>query len=717
MSLLDGILAGQVEAVLTAALEAPPTDTTPAFVMGKATVIDGAEGLFFYAKDDTRAENAVTIFGTGPTGRHVRKYDGAIHTKWCGAYTAAAINTCIGIQNALGGGKVIVSKGAYVITGVGTDRIFPKSNVDIEFETGCTITTGIPTGLSYVFFIEPSTENKHNITIDGNGCTVTGSRTGHSFIQIGLFMGAVNSTYSIDNVKVSGFNFKDIRTDGVMIGGNVGTTTTRITLERVISDNCRRNGGSIAGSASYVDFIDCEFTNTNSDVFNIQAGFDIEVDNQATGSGFQKITDIRFIRCRANNNQGYGFYGQTPAYGTTSRIAFIDCEANFNGVVGSANGGYGFVANIAGTLLSGCRARGNSQFGFSVSRVVMSDCIAEYNHGTTAGIRLVGSASTLSCTNTISRFNKGAGFVVTNTSPGLTSLTGCRAFGNYGKGYELSGALGTSLVQCSAALNKGDGFGLFASRSCILSACSAIQNGCGADASGDGFIVESSSHQNNLTGNTAAQAENFFHGLAVVDAVLTTVSSIKLSDWASATDDVYNNCMLRVVGGLQNGQSALVLDYDGATKVATLRTAIAGIPDGSSVIEIVGGTMLEASVQTGATATVVALDADIAPDLDSIFVGAYLIVTEGAGLGQAPALISVYNGATRALTVAAMSPVCDDSSVIKIVCINRPRYGMRINAGCHYTKAEVNDLWYAGMSGAYSNAGTNTHATAANRVT
>ena len=74
-----------------------------------------------------------------------------------------------------------------------------------------------------------------------------------------------------------------------------------------------------------------------------------------------------------------------------------------------------------------------------------------------------------------------------------------------------------------------------------------------------------------VTGTAAAGASN----------------SITLDGSASATDDAYNGLILRITGGTGNGTVAIVTDYVGATKVATLRPLGSAVtPDNTSAYSI-----------------------------------------------------------------------------------------------------------------------------------
>jgi len=65
-------------------------------------------------------------------------------------------------------------------------------------------------------------------------------------------------------------------------------------------------------------------------------------------------------------------------------------------------------------------------------------------------------------------------------------------------------------------------------------------------------------------------------------------TSITLDASASATDDLYNRCRINLTGGTGAGQSNIITDYNGTTKVATVDATWATNPDATTTFEIVG---------------------------------------------------------------------------------------------------------------------------------
>jgi hypothetical protein len=65
-------------------------------------------------------------------------------------------------------------------------------------------------------------------------------------------------------------------------------------------------------------------------------------------------------------------------------------------------------------------------------------------------------------------------------------------------------------------------------------------------------------------------------------------STITLAAGADASDDEYNGYGIRITSGTGSGQSRMISDYVGSTKVATVSSAWATQPDNTSVYEVFG---------------------------------------------------------------------------------------------------------------------------------
>lgn len=97
----------------------------------------------------------------------------------------------------------------------------------------------------------------------------------------------------------------------------------------------------------------------------------------------------------------------------------------------------------------------------------------------------------------------------------------------------------------------------------------------------DGVTVNAAIAQFTINRKHAMQS---LAGIAQAGAAGT----ITLPAAAVATDDYYNGQMVRIIYGTGIGQSRMIDDYVGSTKVATVTPSWATTPDNTSVIEVIG---------------------------------------------------------------------------------------------------------------------------------
>lgn len=76
-------------------------------------------------------------------------------------------------------------------------------------------------------------------------------------------------------------------------------------------------------------------------------------------------------------------------------------------------------------------------------------------------------------------------------------------------------------------------------------------------------------------------------------ATAGSADTITLDGAASAVDDYYNGMVLRTTGGTGPNQLGEVIDYVGATKVATMSKAFAVTPDGTTTFRLAKGVVFE----------------------------------------------------------------------------------------------------------------------------
>jgi hypothetical protein len=83
-----------------------------------------------------------------------------------------------------------------------------------------------------------------------------------------------------------------------------------------------------------------------------------------------------------------------------------------------------------------------------------------------------------------------------------------------------------------------------------------------------------------VSGNITLTASTTHHDSGSLQAGTSTTVTLKAT--ASATDDIYNGMYVNITGGTGSGQTRLIEDYNGTTKVATVSEAFTVTPDGTS---------------------------------------------------------------------------------------------------------------------------------------
>lgn len=138
----------------------------------------------------------------------------------------------------------------------------------------------------------------------------------------------------------------------------------------------------------------------------------------------------------------------------------------------------------------------------------------------------------------------------------------------------------------------------------------------------------------------------------------TKYRTIKLASTASSFDNFYNGAYFRCIGGLNKGQYALITDYDGTTKVATINRTIDNLVDSTTLYAIYG----EGGTAASATSTTIVLEASHGhSSTDDYYNGLIISILTGTGSGQVRT-ISDYVGSTRTVTVSDWTTTPDDTS-------------------------------------------------------
>ena len=83
-----------------------------------------------------------------------------------------------------------------------------------------------------------------------------------------------------------------------------------------------------------------------------------------------------------------------------------------------------------------------------------------------------------------------------------------------------------------------------------------------------------------VSGNVTLTASTTHHDSGTLQAGTSLTVTLKAT--ASATDDIYNGMYVNITGGTGSGQTRLIEDYNGTTKVATVEEAWTVTPDATS---------------------------------------------------------------------------------------------------------------------------------------
>ena len=129
-------------------------------------------------------------------------------------------------------------------------------------------------------------------------------------------------------------------------------------------------------------------------------------------------------------------------------------------------------------------------------------------------------------------------------------------------------------------------------------------------------------------------------------------NQIQLDAGASSVDGSYDPSVVAIVSGTGAGQSRLILQYDGATKTATVDRNWKVNPDNTSEFILyanAGREHVNEGLSQGGTSNTITLNS-LASSTDDIYVGQTVFIRSGTGDDQA-ALCIGYNGTTKVATV------------------------------------------------------------------
>ncbi len=141
-------------------------------------------------------------------------------------------------------------------------------------------------------------------------------------------------------------------------------------------------------------------------------------------------------------------------------------------------------------------------------------------------------------------------------------------------------------------------------------------------------------------------------------------NQIQLSAAASAINGAYDPTLIQLIGGTGAGQCRLILEYDGATKIATVDRDWKVNPDATTEYQVLGNPgrehVNEGLVQA-ATSLTVTLN-PLASGDDDAYIGQVIFIRAGTGADQARRIVD-YDGTTKIATIQkAWDRILDSTS-------------------------------------------------------
>jgi hypothetical protein len=140
-------------------------------------------------------------------------------------------------------------------------------------------------------------------------------------------------------------------------------------------------------------------------------------------------------------------------------------------------------------------------------------------------------------------------------------------------------------------------------------------------------------------------------------------NQIQLDSGASATDGAYDPSMIVLIEGTGAGQTRLILEYDGTSKVATVDRNWKVNPDATTIFQILANAgrehVNEGLAQAGAASTITLNT--LASSNNDVYVGQAIFIRSGTGEDQRK-FITAYNGTTKVATVHTPWDIIPDST-------------------------------------------------------
>jgi hypothetical protein len=150
-------------------------------------------------------------------------------------------------------------------------------------------------------------------------------------------------------------------------------------------------------------------------------------------------------------------------------------------------------------------------------------------------------------------------------------------------------------------------------------------------------------------------------------------STITLAAAESAQSNIFNQNIISLVAGTGAGQTRLIAEYDGTTKIATVDRAWDVQPIAGTVYEILPfSSILLAEHGKAAAGAVGSITLNtLASAVDDTYVGDSVFLSSGTGAGQIR-VITAYDGGTKVATISPnWTTTPDNTSIYKILPVGR----------------------------------------------